>query len=221
LAFSDCTSLTSVTITDGVTFIGDSAFQYCTGLTSVTIPASVTDISNRAFFYCAGLRSACFLGNAPEVGANLFWGTNAAFTAYYFNGKSGFTSPPWDGYPSVNMGTPAPTTYWLLAKGLPYNANLQDDANGDGVNLLMAYALGLDPNLNLAGSMPRPKLEGNQLQLTFYAGSEGINYSVETSNDLQTWSTAGVTLSDKVNNARTASVDKIVPARFLRLVVSQ
>ena len=43
-AFSDCSSLTSVTIPNGVTTIGDNAFENCSSLTSVTIPNSVTTI---------------------------------------------------------------------------------------------------------------------------------------------------------------------------------
>ena len=39
-----CSSLTSVTIPNSVTSIGDYAFWYCTSLTSVTIPNSVTSI---------------------------------------------------------------------------------------------------------------------------------------------------------------------------------
>ena len=38
LAFSKCSSLTSVTIPNSVTLIGDSAFEGCTGLLSVSIP---------------------------------------------------------------------------------------------------------------------------------------------------------------------------------------
>jgi len=44
-----------VTIPDGVTSIGSSAFSYYSGLTSVTIPSSVRSISTYAFNGCSGL----------------------------------------------------------------------------------------------------------------------------------------------------------------------
>ena len=47
-AFSDCASLTSVTIPDGVTSISDSAFRGCSSLESVTIGNGVTDIGKNA-----------------------------------------------------------------------------------------------------------------------------------------------------------------------------
>ena len=48
---TDCTSLTSVTIPNSVTSIGDCAFYDCTSLTNVTIPNSVTNIGDEAFYW--------------------------------------------------------------------------------------------------------------------------------------------------------------------------
>ena len=56
-AFSDCSSLTNITIPDSVTSIGYSAFSGCSGLASITIPASVTNIESSAFSGCSGLTS--------------------------------------------------------------------------------------------------------------------------------------------------------------------
>lgn len=56
-AFFGCSSLTSVTIPEGVTKIGDSAFVLCINLTSVTIPSSVTSFGEGAFVDCFSLTS--------------------------------------------------------------------------------------------------------------------------------------------------------------------
>ena len=56
-AFEDCTSLTSVTIPDGVKCIGHSAFYECTSLKSITIPDGVTSIGGTAFSDCTSLTS--------------------------------------------------------------------------------------------------------------------------------------------------------------------
>ena len=50
-AFENCSSLTSVTIPDGVTSISLYAFYNCTSLKTVTVPASVTTIGDYAFGY--------------------------------------------------------------------------------------------------------------------------------------------------------------------------
>ena len=47
-----CESLTSMTMPDGVTSIGNNAFSN-SGLSSVVIPASVTSIGKNAFEWCA------------------------------------------------------------------------------------------------------------------------------------------------------------------------
>ena len=55
-AFSDCYSLSSITIPVSVTSIRDSAFGNCYSLSSITIPGSVTSIGDSAFYNCYGVR---------------------------------------------------------------------------------------------------------------------------------------------------------------------
>jgi hypothetical protein len=53
-----------------VTSMGPLAFYHCTSLTSVTIPDGVTSIGVEAFYGCSSLESMIFYGDAPTVGAN-------------------------------------------------------------------------------------------------------------------------------------------------------
>ena len=62
-AFRNCSGLTSITIPNSVTNIGERAFSYCTGLTSITIPNSVTNIGHSAFDGCTGLTSVYYAGD--------------------------------------------------------------------------------------------------------------------------------------------------------------
>ena len=53
----DVEDITSITLSDGVTTIGNGAFSGYTGLTSITIPDSVTTIGDYAFGGCIDLTS--------------------------------------------------------------------------------------------------------------------------------------------------------------------
>ena len=65
-------SLTSVTIPNSVTSIGDFAFYDCSGLTSVSIPNSVTSIGWYAFYECRGLTSVTIPNSVTEIGEGAF-----------------------------------------------------------------------------------------------------------------------------------------------------
>jgi hypothetical protein len=71
-AFYDKTSLTSVTIGDGVTSIEGSAFSSCTSLTSVTIPNSLTTIGEKVFYYCRSLTGVMIPNGVTSIGGSAF-----------------------------------------------------------------------------------------------------------------------------------------------------
>ena len=220
-AFYGCIEFKTMMIPVNVTHIGDYAFTACDGLESVSILSNAPSFGWLAFRDCMKLRRMEFAGNAPTVDTGLAKTTLPLLKVYYFNGKTGFTSPTWFGYPTVNMGAGTPLKTWLIAGGFPYDSNLQSDSNGDGVNLLMAYALNLDPNQNLGGSMPKPALTAGEMSLRFFAGAAGVSYVVEATDDMVHWSKDGVTISGpNANQIRTATVDRSGPNRFMRLAVS-
>ena len=76
-AFYNCRSLTSITIPDNVTSIGDYAFYECRGLTSITIPDSVTSIGERAFYNCSSLTSVTIGDGVTSIGNYAFRGCSS------------------------------------------------------------------------------------------------------------------------------------------------
>lgn len=59
-AFMDCSTITNVTLPDGLVSIGVGAFQNCSKLTTILIPDSVTEVGSRAFKNCDSLKQAPF-----------------------------------------------------------------------------------------------------------------------------------------------------------------
>ncbi len=72
-AFSDCSSLTSITIPTSIISIG-RAFRQCTNLTSVTIPQGVVSINSEAFSGCSNLTSVEIPSSVTYIGDYAFSG---------------------------------------------------------------------------------------------------------------------------------------------------
>ena len=82
--FYRCSSLTNVTIPESVTSIGNYAFYYCTSLTSVTIPNSVTSIGSSAFYGCSKLAEVyCKPTTPPTLGGVSVFYSNASDRKIY------------------------------------------------------------------------------------------------------------------------------------------
>ena len=82
-AFYECTSLTKVTIPDGVTSIGVEAFNRCTSLTDIVLPDSLTNIGDGAFANCTSLKSVTIPAGVTYIGSRAF--------GYYYDDNFVFT----------------------------------------------------------------------------------------------------------------------------------
>lgn len=85
--FSGCSGLTSVTIPNSVTSIGNNAFRNCSGLTSVTIGNGVTSIGNNAFYNCKGLTSVIIGNGVTSIGGFAFDGCSKLLEVYCYAEK--------------------------------------------------------------------------------------------------------------------------------------
>ena len=68
LAFSKCTNLKNVIISEGITDIGSYAFSECSNLESITIPASIKNVGEFAFESCTNLRKVYIVDIAAWCG---------------------------------------------------------------------------------------------------------------------------------------------------------
>ena len=64
--------ITTATIGNGVTVIGNNAFRNCTALASVTLPGTLREIGNVAFYYCSALEEIEIPQNVTTIGQNAF-----------------------------------------------------------------------------------------------------------------------------------------------------
>lgn len=70
--FATCLSLTSITLPESVVSLGEYCFAECTSLTSITLPESVTSLGEGCFDYCPSLTSITIPESVTSIGAYCF-----------------------------------------------------------------------------------------------------------------------------------------------------
>ena len=72
-AFSDCSNLIDIKISNSVTNIGDDAFSYCTNLTNIIIPESVKIIERGTFSHCKNLNNIVIPDSVTSIKKSAFY----------------------------------------------------------------------------------------------------------------------------------------------------
>lgn len=94
-AFSACTNLETVIIPEGITSIGASAFNSCSSLTEIILPESLTSIGNSAFTSCSALTSITIPSSVETIGSSAFSSCRSLETITINAAKDSISGAPW------------------------------------------------------------------------------------------------------------------------------
>jgi hypothetical protein len=114
-----------------------------------------------------------------------------------------------------------PFEAYLSSQGLPSGqSGPNDDPDGDGVSILIEYALGQHPMQSSPGVAPVLLDANNNLLLTYLRARSDVTYAVETTSNLldpNSWTTVGVNQgTGAVGQNVTASHPRDTTTRLLR-----
>ena len=107
-AFDGCSSLTSITIPDGVISVGEKAFADCVSLKKVSIPKSVLSIGSYAFYGCEVLENITIPEGVKDIGWGSFQGCAALSNITLPNSVTTVSDCAFDGcslLTSITLGT--------------------------------------------------------------------------------------------------------------------
>ncbi len=96
-AFSDCTSLATVTLPNSLAYLGDYAFYNCTSLVSINIPENLTSIPYQAFYGCVSLSSITIPDSITNIESSAFCGCARLMTVSFPDSVTGIGSSAFRG----------------------------------------------------------------------------------------------------------------------------
>ena len=132
--------LTSVTIPNTVTSIGNSAFDGCTGLTSVSFPASLTSIGTLAFRGCSSLTSVSLSSctSLTSIGGSAFYNCEGLTSVSFPASLTSIGGYAFDGCDNLTSATFADATGWAVYHDYKYEKKATDIEQSDLANAATA-----------------------------------------------------------------------------------
>ena len=168
-AFFNVTTLQTVTMENGVTYIDGYAFQNCTNLVTVNMSAYVTQIGDGVFYNCSKLKNFVMPAGVTSIGANAFYNCDA-LTAIWVPSSASVSASSYSYSPfygcatTVKIYTDAPSkrsawgTYWnYYASGSTLTTYFS--------NTYATYFKTMYPNFTVTTN-------GSTVSLSSYTGSE-------------------------------------------------
>ena len=128
-AFYNCNALTSATLSDSLTSIEPTTFASCVNLTNVVVPKSVTNIENYAFTYCTRLVSVTIPKGIKTIGKNAFANCKSLKDLYYLGNEK-----QWNDNVSNDFKT------WVSTNNITFHFSVDTDALDYLKTMISEYA---------------------------------------------------------------------------------
>ena len=116
----------------------------------------------------------------------------AAGTIYFYRLRSANSAGDSSYSSSIPGRTLSLYEQWKVNAGFLSSAPNESDADADGIRLIVEYGLGLDPTAPSSDGLPPFQRLGDFVAFSYRKFRGDVNYTVEASTDLQTWSADGV-----------------------------
>ena len=195
VAFADCTALTSITIPNSVTSIGNGVFRGCSSLTSVVIPNSVTSIGENAFGGCSSLTSVTIPNSVTSIGINAFAGCTGLTSITIPNSVTSIGNYAFFDC-TILQRVFLPARFGTTYQDFGLTASqviLYDPSNLDPAPIYLAGQQSVIANPNTYGLYTTSQIQnmavGDLVLTREVNGNFVLNYDIEHSADLQTWTT--------------------------------
>lgn len=113
----------------------------------------MTSIGHGVFSYCYKLKSTTFEGDAPkfpDFDKNMFEDAASDFKIYYYDGKTGWTTPKWNGYSTVMLKSDESDDD-DTSDSTPSNSNSSGGGGGGGSSSATITIPASDGSVSLSG----------------------------------------------------------------------
>lgn len=164
-AFAFCSQLTNISIPNSVTFIGFSAFNSCTSLKSITLPSSLSTIQSSAFYNCGNLETIRIPVSVTFIGNYAFAGCPSSMTVTYPGSKT-----QWD---AITKGS----NNDVLENHLVCNT-LEATFTADGTTFAPAQTIDRGEKFTKPAEPPKE----NHTFAGWYNGDEKFDFDADTTN---------------------------------------
>ena len=133
-AFYSCSNLKSVTLPSALKTIGETAFGNCLNLTGITLPSKLETIGNYAFYKCKALKSVTLPKSVKTIGDHAFEYCDLLKSITLSEGITTIGTYAFYGCPSLKtVSVPkSVTSIGSSAFGRCYDASLDKDTNVKG-----------------------------------------------------------------------------------------